>query len=99
MTTANVWVAVGSANPCKVEAVRSAFEDLYASAAPVKIHVTSHNAPSNVSDQPYGDAETKAGAVNRANAAWEAAQRVRRGPAYAVVRVRETFGDLLLELF
>lgn len=73
MTTANVWVAVGSANPCKVEAVRSAFEDLYASAAPVQIHVTSHNAPSNVSDQPYGDAETKAGAVNRANAAWEAA--------------------------
>ena len=75
MSTTNVWVAVGSANPCKVEAVRSAFEDLYSHAdTSVRIHVTSHNAPSGVSDQPYGDAETKLGAVNRANAAWEDAK-------------------------
>lgn len=73
-TTASVWVAVGSANPVKVEAVRLAFEDLYADTS-IKIHVTSHNAPSGVSDQPYGDAETKLGAVNRANAAWEDAER------------------------
>lgn len=81
MSTTNVWVAVGSANPCKVEAVQSAFEDLYAdsssSASAVQILVTSHDAPSEVSDQPYGDAETKLGAVNRANNAWEAAKKSR----------------------
>lgn len=74
-----VWVAVGSGNPCKVEAVRSAFESLFASssqssakASAVEIIVTSHrDVASGVADQPYGDAETKLGAVNRANAAWE----------------------------
>lgn len=75
MSPTNVWVAVGSANPCKVEAVLKAFQDLYSHAdTSVHIHVTSHNAPSGVSDQPYGDAETKLGAVNRANAAWEDAK-------------------------
>ena len=76
-----VWVAVGSGNPCKVEAVRSAFLSLYAAAASspkVEIVVTSHpDVGSGVANQPYGDAETKLGAVNRANAAWEDAIRSR----------------------
>ena len=71
-----VWVAVGSSNPCKVNAVRSAFEALYSTIdRDVEVVVTSHPAPSGVSDQPYGDAETKLGAVNRANAAWDDAAR------------------------
>lgn len=74
-----VWIAVGSGNPCKVEAVRSAFVSIYAaSSSEAEIIVTSHrDVASGVADQPYGDAETKLGAVNRANAAWEDAIKSR----------------------
>ncbi|EED93722.1 predicted protein, partial [Thalassiosira pseudonana CCMP1335] len=83
-----VRVAVGSANPCKIEAVRKAFEDVYnridcggdcGEDAPsndkvhVQIVITSHNVSSGVADQPFGDAETRAGAKNRAQSAYDAA--------------------------
>ena len=112
-----IRVAVGSKNPCKIEAVRKAFEDVFvwnSKAAtndvvteqderPVKIVVSSYDVPSGkirsyvyklglfvcclaypkillistynlpcigVSDQPFGDAETREGAMNRAKAAY-----------------------------
>eukprot|EP00978_Attheya_sp_CCMP212_P000206 scaffold367_cov46-Attheya_sp.AAC.5 len=68
----NVRVAVGSGNPCKIEAVRSAFEHAFGSG--VNIVISSHNVPSNVSDQPMGTEETKRGAMNRARAAFAMAK-------------------------
>eukprot|EP00551_Chaetoceros_affinis_P011677 CAMPEP_0203668214 /NCGR_PEP_ID=MMETSP0090-20130426/4899_1 /ASSEMBLY_ACC=CAM_ASM_001088 /TAXON_ID=426623 /ORGANISM="Chaetoceros affinis, Strain CCMP159" /LENGTH=323 /DNA_ID=CAMNT_0050532597 /DNA_START=25 /DNA_END=996 /DNA_ORIENTATION=+ len=44
-------------------------------AAEYELVFTSHNVPSNVSDQPMGDEETLKGAKNRAMAAFEAAQK------------------------
>lgn len=79
-TSVKIWIAVGSGNPCKIEAVRSTFQSLFATSGDVStIVVTSHNVPSGVSDQPYGDNETKSGAINRANAAWEDAVRSASG--------------------
>ena len=66
-----VRVAVGSGNPCKVDAVRSAFQTAFGERA--RIVVTSHSVPSGVSDQPFGDGETRRGAIHRARAALEAA--------------------------
>lgn len=59
-------VAVGSTNPVKLAAVRAVIARL----AP---HVTVDGvaAPSDVPDQPVGDAQTIAGATNRARAARE----------------------------
>jgi non-canonical (house-cleaning) NTP pyrophosphatase len=68
MTT--VRVAVGSTNPCKIEAVRKAFRQVFSSEDDVKIEITSHSVPSGVADQPFGDGETREGAKNRALAAY-----------------------------
>ncbi len=90
-----VRVAVGSSNPCKIEAVRKAFRDVFCASGNRKIQVliTSFDVPSGakvyfpplvcslsrlshhkgVSNQPYGDVETRQGAMNRANAAYNAA--------------------------
>eukprot|EP00984_Skeletonema_dohrnii_P011375 scaffold4532_cov117-Skeletonema_dohrnii-CCMP3373.AAC.5 len=70
MTT--VRVAVGSGNPCKIEAVRRAFDQMFSS-DDVKIVISSHSVPSGVADQPFGDKETREGAKNRALAAYNAA--------------------------
>ena len=70
MTT--VRVAVGSANPCKIEAVQRAFDQTFTS-DDVKIVISSHSVPSGVADQPIGDLETREGAKNRAMAAYNAA--------------------------
>ncbi|KAK1736637.1 inosine/xanthosine triphosphatase [Skeletonema marinoi] len=70
MTT--VRVAVGSGNPCKIEAVRRAFDQIFSS-DDVKIVISSHSVPSGVADQPFGDEETRQGAKNRALAAYNAA--------------------------
>jgi len=81
-------VAVGSKNPCKIEAVRKAFEDIFLknntatndavieqdeNEKSVQIVISSYNVPSGVSDQPFGDVETREGAMNRAKAAYDAA--------------------------
>lgn len=60
-------VAVGSANPVKLAATRA----VLAWAAPTA-EVTAAPVPSGVSDQPFGDDETIAGARQRARAAREA---------------------------
>jgi len=75
-------VAVGSENPCKIDAVRRAFEEVFCrrdtddkknQRGRVEIIVSSYDAPSGVPDQPFGDAETRQGATNRAKAAYDAA--------------------------
>lgn len=70
MTT--IRVAVGSTNPCKIEAVRKAFCQIFSSDE-IKIEISSHSVPSGVADQPFGDEETREGAMNRALAAYNAA--------------------------
>lgn len=51
-------VAVGSTNPTKIEAVRNVLGGL--------IEIIPIDAPSYVSEQPFGDEETLTGALNRA---------------------------------
>ena len=60
-------VAIGSFNLVKHDAVVSVIEPLYPAATFVGVSV-----PSGVRDQPWGDAETRLGAINRARAAREA---------------------------
>lgn len=52
-------IAIGSTNPAKVKAVESVLG--------VQYEVMPVEAPSNVSDQPFGDKETIKGAINRAS--------------------------------
>ncbi|MEP7004165.1 MAG: inosine/xanthosine triphosphatase [Chloroflexota bacterium] len=61
MTLAFVHAAVGSLNPAKVHAVRQALARL----APA-CTVDGLAVPSGVGDQPFGDAATRAGALERA---------------------------------
>ena len=70
MTT--IRVAVGSTNPCKIEADRKAFCQIFSSDE-INIEISSHSVPSGVADQPFGDEETREGAMNRALAAYNAA--------------------------
>ena len=72
MTT--IRVAVGSTNPCKIEAVRKAFCQIFSSDE-INIEISSHSVPSGVADQPFGDEETRDGAMNRALAAYNAEAR------------------------
>ena len=65
-----IHVAVGSNNPVKIQAVKAAFEMMFQSAS---IEISPVNVPSGVSDQPFGDDETKLGARNRAQSAHAAA--------------------------
>ncbi|GMI15939.1 hypothetical protein TrLO_g3330 [Triparma laevis f. longispina] len=70
--TRTLNIAVGSKNPCKVEAVEAAFASILSSTDPTKtitLNVTGFSAPSLVSDQPMTDSETLLGAKNRASAA------------------------------
>jgi inosine/xanthosine triphosphatase len=62
----NVIIAIGTKNPTKVNAVKTAF-DAYLSG-----EFVSTNVPSNVSAQPLTDSETMTGAINRAKNALEA---------------------------
>ncbi len=57
-------IAVGSTNPVKFNAACAVLKVLYPDAEFVAVDV-----PSGVSAQPWGNAETRAGAVNRARAA------------------------------
>ena len=76
-----IRVAVGSTNPCKIEAVRQAFTDMFHRQQHhnnAEIVISSHDAKSGVSDQPMGDTETKEGAYNRAIAALSSLSLERR---------------------
>lgn len=57
-------IAIGSTNPVKCSATRAVLSRLYPHAAFVCV-----DAPSGVSVQPWGDVETRTGALNRARAA------------------------------
>jgi inosine/xanthosine triphosphatase len=59
-------VAVGSTNPVKTNSVRAAFEQAFSGEA---IEVHGFEVPSGVSEQPWGDHETRSGALHRALAA------------------------------
>ena len=61
-----ITVAVGSTNPCKVDAVRLSVASAFPEAT---VQVKAFSSPSGVSDQPMGDKETITGAGNRARAA------------------------------
>ena len=58
-----VDIAVGSANPVKIAAVRSVMERIYG-----EVRITGIDVPSGVPPQPFGD-QTHQGSVNRAKAA------------------------------
>jgi len=63
-----VHIAVGTLNPCKIDSVKSAFTALF----PTNAHelvIFPFSVPSGVADQPFGDSETRQGAVNRARGA------------------------------
>lgn len=57
-------IAIGSSNPVKCNATRAVLKPLYPDAEFVTVDV-----PSGVSRQPWGDQETRTGALNRARAA------------------------------
>ena len=57
-----IKVLIGSKNPTKVNAVSSAFKKAFPG---LLFSFIKTNAPSNVSDQPIGDVETKKGCKNR----------------------------------
>src|SRR5512147_411633 len=59
-------IAIGSTNPVKCNASRAVLASLYPDAEFVCAEV-----PSGVSAQPWGDVETRTGALNRARAALE----------------------------
>ena len=65
-----VRVAVGSANPAKIRAVQLALHQACQISHDVQWHVEGFPVPSGVSDQPFGDSETRRGAKNRARAAF-----------------------------
>ena len=56
-------IAVGSANPVKVEAVRNVMERIFG-----QVRIFAYDVPSGVPEQPFGD-QTQEGAKNRAKAA------------------------------
>lgn len=63
-----IKIAVGSQNPVKCAAVETILRQVYPDAEFVAVAV-----PSGVSEQPWGDDETRVGAENRARAALAAA--------------------------
>jgi non-canonical (house-cleaning) NTP pyrophosphatase len=64
-------IAVGSSNPSKKRAVEQAFR-IAVRDRPILLDIQGFQVESGVSDQPYGDDETKTGAQNRAKAAYHA---------------------------
>jgi len=65
-----IRIAVGTKNPCKISAVRACFSE-YFPPSTHEIIIVPKDVPSGVRDQPFGDEETKLGAMNRARAAYE----------------------------
>lgn len=56
-------IAIGSTNPVKQAAVENVLKNIFDTA-----HFMAFDVPSGVADQPWGDAETRTGAYNRAQA-------------------------------
>jgi inosine/xanthosine triphosphatase len=59
-------ILVASTNPIKIDAVRLGFERMFPSE---QFSISSISVPSEVSDQPMSDAETRQGALSRATSA------------------------------
>lgn len=78
-----IVVAVGSKNPVKVNSVRNTLTAAFGGRT---IEVEGFDVPSGVPDQPWGDDETRQGALNRAQAAHAAycTQHSGAAPDYAV---------------
>lgn len=69
-----IHVAVGTKNPCKIDAVVRAFKEVFSTESrEIDIFISTHNVDSGVRDQPFGDEETKQGAKNRAKLAYQSA--------------------------
>lgn len=62
----DIRIAVGTTNPCKVHAVKIAFDSIFGAASVI---IDTYSVASGVSDQPFGDDETRIGAYNRARSA------------------------------
>lgn len=62
-------VVLGSKSPAKLQAVAGALNELQLATGAEPFDLTGVNAPSGVPDQPWGEAETRQGALNRAEAA------------------------------
>ena len=62
--TPNLRIAIGSKNPVKIAAARAILSRAFPAAEFVPVDV-----PSGVADQPWGEEETRRGALNRARAA------------------------------
>mmetsp|Transcript_6993 Transcript_6993/g.14882 ORF Transcript_6993/g.14882 Transcript_6993/m.14882 type:complete len:239 (-) Transcript_6993:116-832(-) len=67
-------IAVGTKNPCKIDSVKKAINQLIKtdSQCNVEIHVEGFAVDSGVSDQPFGDEDTIQGAKTRAMKAYQA---------------------------
>ena len=90
-------VAVGSKNPVKVNSVRNAFAANFPGS---DLEVVGYSVPSGVDEQPWGDVQTRQGALNRAENALGAHCLAHGGapPDYAVGLeggvVEENLGEL-----
>ncbi len=62
--TSTMKIFVGSTNPVKINSARQSFEKVFVGAS---IECEGYKVPSDVSDQPMGEKETRQGAINRAN--------------------------------
>jgi len=68
-----IRVAVGTKNPCKIDAVKEAFRATFPTDC--EIIIFPFSIASGVPDQPFGDSETKQGAMNRARGAYAEATK------------------------
>ena len=75
-------VAVGSRNPVKINSVKNAFSTAFSDAV---VECVPYDVPSGVPDQPWGDVETRQGAMARAQACHDAhVAALGSAPDYAV---------------
>ena len=68
-TPKTLTITVGSKNPAKIKSVETTFKKILQVSDPqgfLTLNIIPVSAPSNVNDQPYGDTETRKGAINRA---------------------------------
>ena len=75
-------VAVGSKNPVKINSAVVGISKALLNE--VQVEPVGYDVPSNVPDQPWGDEETKTGAINRAKAAYEAAKEDQKVVKYSL---------------
>jgi inosine/xanthosine triphosphatase len=74
-------LAVGSTNPVKINSAKGGIEK----ATSKTVIAEGFNVPSNVSDQPFGDEETKNGAISRALGAWNSyTEKYQENPDFSI---------------